>query len=272
MAGNMPSVSWPRRVWRLVTAVAVLLCGPFLALCMPLYSKRGQEGVVRWFFRRILRSFGIRLEVLGDHRLGEFAEADRGALVVSNHISWLDIVAVNAVQPMRAQAKKELAHWPIIGRLANAARTVYLDRENLRLLPVAVNELTKAMRGGSMVNVSPEGTTWCGLASGRFRPAMFQSAIDADVPVIPFVLRYRLEDGGDSTAAAFIGDETLVTSLKRTARARGLVLEVHILDPIEPSTAKDRRELADMAQAAVRDTLARTQSLPEFSHPTLALG
>jgi 1-acyl-sn-glycerol-3-phosphate acyltransferase len=269
MAGHIPSVGRARRIWRLTRAVFVLLTGPFLALFMPLYSKRRQEAVVRWFFRGIARSFGIRVEVHGEGRLREFADASRGALVVSNHISWLDIVAVNAVQPMRAQAKKEVAGWPIIGKLADAARTVYLDRENLRSLPTAVDELMKAMRGGSMVNVSPEGTTWCGLANGRFRPAMFQAAIDADVPVIPFVLRYRLEDGRDTTAPAFVGDETLITSLRRTARTRGLVLEVHVLDPIEPSTTRNRRELAAVTQAAVRDTLSRTQTLPEFEHPKL---
>jgi 1-acyl-sn-glycerol-3-phosphate acyltransferase len=270
MAGQTPTVNIFRRVWRLVTAVAVLLSGPFLALLMPLYSKRRQETAVRWWFRLILRSFGVRLEVHGAHWLREYAEDGRGALVASNHISWLDAVAINAVQPMRAQAKKELAHWPIIGKLASAARTVYLDRENLRSLPIAVEELRQALRGGSLVNVCPEGTTWCGLANGRFRPAMFQAAIDADVPVIPFVLRYRLQDGRDTTAPAFIGDETLVTSLRRTARTRGLVLEVHVLDPIESSAIRDRRQLAAVTQTAVRDTLSRTQTLPEFEHPKLA--
>jgi 1-acyl-sn-glycerol-3-phosphate acyltransferase len=272
MAGTIPSVGRIRRVTRLVRAVAVLLTGPFLALGMPFYSKRTRESVFRWFFRGIAKSFGIRFEVHDAHILHELAEADRGALVVSNHISWLDIVAVNAVQPMRAQAKKELAGWPIIGKLANAGGTVYLDRESLHALPVAVDELMKAMRGGSLVNVSPEGTTWCGLARGRFRPAMFQAAIDADVPVVPLVVRYRLEDGRDTTAPAFIGDETLVTSLKRTARVRGMVLEVHVLDPIEPSTAKDRRDLAAITQASVREVLSRTQTLPEFEHPKLPVG
>ena len=272
MSGPVPTVGYFRRVWRLITAVATLLTGPFFAIGMPLYNSKTRENVMRWFFRRIARSFGIRMDVHGAHILREFAGAERGALVVSNHISWLDIVAVNGVQPMRAQAKKELAGWPIIGRLANAGGTVYLDRESLRALPTAVDELMKAMRGGSLVNVSPEGTTWCGLARGRFRPAMFQAAIDADVPVIPMVLRYRLEDGRDTTAPAFVGDETLITSLKRTARTRGLVLEVHVLDPIEPSTAKDRRELATMTQGAVREVLSRTQTLPEFEHPTLPVG
>ncbi|MEV4318270.1 lysophospholipid acyltransferase family protein [Actinocrispum sp. NPDC049592] len=272
MSGHVPTVGRIRRTTRLWRAIAVLLTGPFLAMGMPFYSKKTRESVVRWFFRGIAKSFGIRFEVHGAHVLHEFAEAGRGGLVVSNHISWLDIVAVNAVQPMRAQAKKEVAGWPIIGKLSTAARSVYLDRESLRALPDAVDELMKAMRGGSLVNVSPEGTTWCGLARGRFRPAMFQAAIDADVPVIPFVLRYRLEDGRDTTAPAFIGDETLITSLKRTARTRGLVLEVHVLDPIEPSRAKDRRELTEITQTAVREVLSRTQTLPEFEHPTLPVG
>ena len=104
-------------------------------------QQESREGVIRWWFRRIARSFGVKIEVHGAQILRDYAEADRGALVMSNHISWLDIVAVNAVQPMRAQAKKELAGWPIIGRLASSAGTVYLDRENLRSLPLAVDEL-----------------------------------------------------------------------------------------------------------------------------------
>jgi 1-acyl-sn-glycerol-3-phosphate acyltransferase len=167
----------------------------------------------------------------------------------------LDIVAINAVRPMRAVAKKDIASWPVLGWLVSAARSVYVDRENIRSLPGTVAALAEALRGGAMVNVTPEGTTWCGLTHGRFRPALFQAAIDGGVPVLPVALRFRLRDGAATTGAAFIGDETIVDSVRRTAALRGLVLEVHVLDEVAPGRAADRRELALLAERAVDDVL-----------------
>jgi 1-acyl-sn-glycerol-3-phosphate acyltransferase len=176
-------------------------------------------------------------------------------LVVNNHMSWLDIVAVNAVRPMRAVAKKDIASWPVLGWLVSAARSVYVDRENIRSLPGTVAALADTLRTGSMVNVTPEGTTWCGLTHGRFRPALFQAAIDGGVPVLPVALRFRTKDGGRTTAPAFVGDETIVDSVRRTARLGGLVLEVHVRNEIAPGRAADRRALAALAERAVDEVL-----------------
>jgi 1-acyl-sn-glycerol-3-phosphate acyltransferase len=172
----------------------------------------------------------VRLRVRGELTV----TPGRGSLVVTNHVSWLDIVAVNAVRPMRAVAKREIASWPVIGRLTTAAGTVFLDRERLRTLPATVAALTAALCDGSLVNVTPEGTTWCGSDLGRFRTAMFQAALDAGVPVRPVALRF-LVGGRETAAPAFLGDETLLDSVRRVARLRGLVLEVVVLDEIAPA-------------------------------------
>ena len=248
---EMPMVVRPRRALRLCGAVLALLWGLACVPVLVMSRGRSRDVVVRGVFRSVLRSFGVRLEVHGEplHRA-----AGRGALVVSNHVSWLDIVVVNSVRPMRAVAKHEIASWPVVGTLAGKAGTVYLDRERLLALPDTVTELAQALRGGAMVNVSPEGTTWCGLGLGRFRPALFQAAIDGGVPVRPVAVRYRVA-GGATTWPAFVGDETLIDSVRRTARLRGLVVEVHVLPEIAPGRAADRFELARLAETAVRDAL-----------------
>jgi 1-acyl-sn-glycerol-3-phosphate acyltransferase len=233
----------------------VLLGGLAIAPLMPVAGRQGRARLVRWFFRSVLRAFNVRLAVFNAGEL----ESGRGALVVNNHISWLDIVAVNAVRPMRAQAKIEVRTWPLLGWLASAAGTVYVDRERLRLLPAAVAELASVMRAGSQVNVTPEGTSWCGLASGRFRTAPFQAALDGGVPVIPIAFRFRMADGRETTAPAFIGEETLIDSMRRVARLRDLVMEVHVLRPIQPGTATDRRTLAILAEAAINSALGRVR-------------
>jgi 1-acyl-sn-glycerol-3-phosphate acyltransferase len=252
LAGREPTVGRVRRGWRLVAVVLVVVVSLIAMIVLPVLGARGREWLVRAVFRGVLLALGVRLAVSGGDGL---AARGRGALVVNNHTSWLDIVAVNAVRPMRAVAKRDIASWPVLGRLVSAARSVYLDRERLRTLPDTVAQLTDALRSGSMVNVTPEGTTWCGLTHGRFRPAMFQAAIDGGVPVLPVALRFRMRDGSATTAPAFIGDETIIDSVCRVAALRGLVLEVHVLDELAPGRAADRHELAALAESAVDTVL-----------------
>ena len=253
VAVRMPTVGRIRRGARLVRAVLVLLGSVLVAPLLVLLPARAREVLVRLVFRGVLHAFGARVEVHGE--VMDARDGHRGGLVVDNHVSWLDIVVINAVRPMRSVAKKEIASWPVVGALAGRAGTVYLDRESLRALPDTVAELAGALRGGSLVNVCPEGTTWCGLGLGRFRPALFQAAIDGGVPVRPIALRYRVAGGQPTTWPAFIGDETLIDSVRRVATLRGLVIDVHVLPEIAPGRAADRHELAALAEAAIRDAL-----------------
>lgn len=246
------TVAFPRRVLRVAAACAVVLAA--FAVCPLLMVRGAREPLVRLIFRSVLRAFGVRLVVHGGKEF-RLAEAGRGALVVNNHISWLDIVAVNALRPMRALAKQEIATWPVLGSLVARGSSIFLDRERLSTLPGTMAELADALRAGSLVNVTPEGTTWCGLASGRFSTATFQAAIDGGVPVRPLALRYRLADGQETTQPAFIGPESLIDSLRRVSRLRGLVLELFVCEEIAPGRAEDRRELAALAESAVHSAL-----------------
>jgi len=252
-----PEVSLPRRVFRIVSACGVVL---FAFAASPLLMvRRVREPLVRFIFSAVLRAFGVRLVVHGGEEF-RVAEPGRGALVVNNHISWLDIVAVNAIRPMRALAKREIADWPVLGTLVAKGGSIFLDRERLSALPGTMAELAEALRGGSLVSVTPEGTTWCGLASGRFTTATFQAAIDGGVPVRPLALRYRLADGRETSRPSFIGPESLIDSLRRVARLRRLVLEVHVCEEIAPGRARDRHELAALAQSAVHSALGTVQT------------
>ncbi|MDQ2586148.1 1-acyl-sn-glycerol-3-phosphate acyltransferase [Saccharothrix yanglingensis] len=241
---STPTVGGFRAFLRGFAALVVLLSGA-LVVCAVLVLRGGaRQSLLRGWFRALLRAFGARLRVVGPVFQ---ATPGRGVLVVSNHVSWLDELAIDATQPIRLVAKRDIRDWPVLGRLITAARTVYLDRERLSLLPGTVAELAAALRGGAAVGIHAEGTTWCGVASGRYRPALFQAALDAGVPVRPVVLRY-LQEGASSTRPAFVGSDTLLDSVSRVLRARRLVVEVHVLDEVAPGRAADRRELAAIVQ------------------------
>ncbi|MFG1653906.1 lysophospholipid acyltransferase family protein [Micromonospora sp. NPDC049275] len=251
-AGEVPTVPVARRVLRLAAASGMLLAGVGVAVLLPVLPARERQAVLRGWARGTARAFGVRLMIKG--RLPR-----RRALLVANHVSWLDILAVLAVAPTRMVAKREVRSWPLVGLLAAAAGTVFVDRSRPRALPATVRRLADTLRAGRSVTVFPEGTTWCagdGAAEcrpgGGFRPAMFQAAIDAGSPVVPLRLGYRCEaTGAVTTAAAFLGADTLLRSVGRVVAARHLVVTVTIAAALHPARDADRRLLARAAESAV---------------------
>jgi 1-acyl-sn-glycerol-3-phosphate acyltransferase len=229
---------------------------------LPLLSSVRRERALRAWFRALLAALRIRLKVSGGDR---FAPPGTAALVVSNHVSWLDLVAISAVQPLRMVAKSEIGGWPLIGALARRNRTIFVHRERLSTLPAAVATVSDALGAGTSVGVFPEATTWCGMASGRFRPAFFQAAADTATPVRPVALRYRLEEGGTTTVAAFIGSATLWHAVVTLAGVRGLLIELRLL-PVLPAEGADRRALAAAAGAAVTAAAAPLVPVPADPH------
>ncbi|WP_433038696.1 1-acyl-sn-glycerol-3-phosphate acyltransferase [Actinomycetospora sp. CA-053990] len=141
---------------------------------------------------------------------------------------------------------------------------------------------------GATIGVFAEGTTRCGRDLGPFRPAAFQAAHDAGAPVVPVAVRYRRRgEGPVDAAAAFVGDDTLASSLLRVLATRDLVVDVDVRPAIDaravptgPARADARRTLARASAAAIAATLpadlrghpaaarrgAETERLPELDH------
>lgn len=263
---------------RVLAVVSVLMTYPLVHLLTPTGLRSGAQ---RRFARFLLRGCGIRLRVLdlrvsandaqtGDravpwprNRVPRYAEPGTGVLVVAGHIGWTDILALAAVQPLGFVARADLIDWPLLGRLARLVRVVPIDRERLRRLPEVVDRVSKRLAAGERIGVFPEGTTWCGRAYGRLRPALFQAAVDTATPVQPVRLRYLDRRGNDCTVTSFVGDDTFLTSVIRVLRSRGVIAEL-VLAPLEqPGT--DRRELALRCERAVR-----AMDLTDAAHAVLA--
>ncbi|MFG2988459.1 lysophospholipid acyltransferase family protein [Streptomyces sp. NPDC048257] len=239
------TASVPHAVLRLAAAVALILLGILGAPPARLLPADPRHRVVRAWSAALLRAFGIRITVHGRPGPGG------GRLLVANHISWLDIPLVAAALPCRMLAKSDIRAWPVLGRLARGAGTLFIERDRIRALPATIGTITGALLAGDRVTVFPEGSTWCGRAQGAFRRAAFQSALDARVPVQPLRLTYLRCDGNPAGAPAFVGDDPLTASLWRIARARGIRAEVRLLPRIPPGRYAHRRDLAAAAQRAV---------------------
>ncbi len=242
-----PGLRHPRRATRSRTTVTARRCAAFAhAVRRALTDGERMADPVRLraHARALLAALGISLEgpAAGALRAaagartrgtrlgtgpgaGTPAPGGPGTLIVVNHISWLDIPALLAVEPVTLLAKREVGGWPVVGGLARRAGTHFIDRGNPRELPRTIGELSELLASGRSVAVFPQATTWCTGEGGAFRRATFQAAIDAGAPVRPVTLTYA-QHGLPSTVAAFCGEDTFASSLRRVLTARGLTIGV----------------------------------------------
>ncbi|GAB2997551.1 1-acyl-sn-glycerol-3-phosphate acyltransferase [Mycobacterium bourgelatii] len=222
--------------------VALLLAPGLPLLAMPI---PGRTHVQRAYCRLVLRCFGVRIVVSGSP-----IRNVRGVLVVSNHMSWLDVFAIGAVLPGSFVARADMFTGPATGIVARLLQIIPIERASLRLLPGVVETVAGRLRSGQTVVAFPEGTTWCGRAAGQFYPAMFQAAINAGRPVQPLRLSYHHADGSVTTTPAYVGGDTLLRSAGRMLRVRRTVAWVRVESLQLPGT--DRRALAGRCQWAVQ--------------------
>lgn len=237
---SRPAVVAVRTAIRVLCALVLLPALPLLAVPLP-----GRSRIQRCYCRLFLRCLGVRITVSG----GPIRNL-RGVLVVSGHVSWVDIFVIGAVLPGSFVARADLIEWPALGFIARLLKVIPIERASLRRLPEVVRAVADRLAAGQTVVAFPEGTTWCGLGYGRFRPAMFQGAIDAVRPVQPLRLTYHHRDGQPSTIPAFIGDDSLVESVRRVITARLTVCHVQVQSLQLPG--ESRRDLAARCEAAVR--------------------
>ncbi len=247
------------RVARRITLLALLAPAlPLLAGVIPGWSKSRQT-----YCRLLLWCLGVKIDVSG----GPIRNLP-GVLVVSDHMSWLDILTIGATlpssrwraSPLSFVARADVAATGAVKMMGRIVKVIPIERAKLRQLPEVVATVAARLYAGHTVVAFPEGTTWCGLSgrahqgSGPFYPAMFQAAVDTGRPVQPLRLRYQHRDGSVSTVPAYIGGDTLLASIGRLMVARRTVAKIYVESLQLPG--EDRRELARRCQAAIRLTSA----------------
>jgi len=166
-------------------------------------AARRAELTRRWSVK-LLRICGMRLVVHNDR-----ARLDASALVVGNHVSWLDIYTINAWRPTPFVSKAEVRQWPVIGWLAEKLDTVFLQREKRTEAMRVMHEMADRLRSGGVMCVFPEGTTSDGQGLLPFHANLFQAAVSAGCAVQPICLMYEDAQGRQSVAPAYTGELSL---------------------------------------------------------------
>ena len=240
-----------RACWRVLRLLLHVLRGLWtVALRFPGLPPDQQQARVQAWSLGLLACAGVTLELRGS------APQAGPVLLVANHLSWLDIPVMHAARYCRFISKSDVQDWPIVGTLATAAGTLYIERESRRDALRMVASMRDALLAGEVLAVFPEGTTGDGRQLLPFHANLLQAALAADAPVQPVGLRF-IDSGSGATsfAPSFVGDETLLGSIWRTLSAPGITAVVHFGAP-EHAQGRDRRAWSLALHAAV-DALRR---------------
>lgn len=228
-----------RFICRLFRIFLHLFSGLFQMLIMfPRETKEQHTKRIQNWSKKILDIFNIELIV---HNVPEISQT-KNSLFISNHISWLDIFALNSVLPGRFVAKAEVRKWPIIGYLAATAGTVFIERRRTSNTQDRVNDVTEALKAGAQITLFPEGTTSNGEELLPFKNSFLQTAIDAESKIWPILCRYPNKDNSTNQAMAYYGDISLWQSLQMVAKEQEGRVELTFYPSID-ATGEDRREL-----------------------------
>ena len=223
-----------------------------VALLFPFYgSVRRRQAVARWS-ARILSAVNVEPRLRGVPP----AVKGRAAVMVANHISWLDIPLVHSVWQVRFIAKSEVRRWPLIGWLSARTGTLFIQRGKNRHAARINQVIHAALLDGDAIGVFPEGTTSEGTGLQPFHASLLQPAVDEHALVFPVALRYLDEDGRLNVNASYVGDTSLLESMAMILRERKIVAELIFLPAID-AEGKLRRDLARETHAAIAAALSR---------------
>ena len=225
------------------------------AVVFPLTDAQGRERRIKRWSGQLLSICGVQLDV----RHAADAQQVPRALIVANHVSWLDIFVINAHHPCRFVAKSDIRDWPLIGWLSHQAGTVFLARGNRREVRKIYEGLVSSIEAGHRVAFFPEGTTTAQGSLLPFHANLFEAAIEAEVPIQPFALRYLDTLGAHHPAVDFIGDMSFAQSIAAILKTRQIRAELVRLPVIDTSGAH-RRDIAQASRSSVAQALGHPES------------
>ncbi len=266
--GSTPSFI---QLYRLTRLLLHLVYGCYrVGVLFPFFPWRRRVVAIRRWSRQLLRILHLRLTVHGSPPSGHVP-----TLIVSNHVSWLDVWVLDSVVPVRFVAKSDIRRWPLIGFLVSGAGTIFIARGRLQDTARTNRAIVEALTRGEHVAMFPEGVTTDGTEVKPFHASLLQPALVAGARVVVAALRYVNRDGSVNLDASYTGERSLWESVRLVLARRSLHAELTFTATIDV-TGKTRRDIARAAECAIADALqlprpgrrAGTAARPPGATPT----
>lgn len=182
-------------------------------------------------------------------------------LIVSNHLSYLDILFYAAVMPCIFVSKSEVLSWPVFGLLARCGGTIFVRRDRAASVDDVSSRMREALAAGIPIVLFPEGTSTDGSKVLPFFTALFEPAVQLGAPISSAAIAYTLDNAIEADLC-YYGDITFFPHLLNTMGRRGIHGRIQIEDGGD--TFENRKVAARQTWERVvsaRRTLAQTHSL-----------
>ena len=230
--------------------IAFLVFGGVLKLLIifPFSGTASKTNSIQKWSINLLKIFNITICVVDEGNLSKSPY-----LLVCNHISWLDIFAINAFKPVCFVAKSEVGSWPIFGWMAKKVGTIFIQRGSSSHTRKVVLELAEILKIETIC-IFPEGTSSSGIDVLPFRSNLFESAVISRLPVSPLAIQYKtISSQKKSVAPAFIGEMGLIESISNILNSPSLEVKLQFLRPIltDEHHPFDRKTLALLSHDSI---------------------
>jgi 1-acyl-sn-glycerol-3-phosphate acyltransferase len=223
-----------------------LLLALILCVAMVMLPKNVRHMLIQFWAKRLLRILKIKITLSGE--VLKFLSRD-SYLVVSNHISWLDIPVIFSLKPITFVSASDVRTWPIIGMLAKISGAIFVDRDRKSSLVEVIQAMNHHFKTKKQsICIFPEGITSNGYQVLPFKSNLFQSAFEANKLLLPLSIKYK-ENNVLTNRTSFHGSTTLFQSFKRVAKSNLIEVIVDIGHPVKP--AQSRKDLSLKIQEAI---------------------
>ena len=236
-------------VIRIAGLAILVFVGLLAGLCSGLIPKPAYAKLARLWHWGVTVVVGVDCRFTG-------ADVEPGALVVSNHITWLDISVLGSRLPVVFLASSIIEGWPVLGWMISRAGTLFIERGTGAAQAVEV--MSENLGAGQSVQIFPEGKTTDGTSVIKFQPRLMQSAINAGTSIQPVAIRYETKSGDRENRIRYDGDRTFPGSLWNTVCGGSFVAKVHVFEPIP--VQHGRTELGKSAENTVRNWVESFES------------
>jgi len=228
-----------------------------LVFLFPISTQEKNKHRIKKWSQKLLSILQVELEIEDEEYL-----IGRTGLVVSNHISWLDIHVINSHSPMRFVAKREVANWPVFGFMAKRLSTIFINRDSARNIKGTISEISEILKIENIC-IFPEGTSTFGCSVKEFKSNLFEAALLSQADVMPISIQYMdVKTGERSYAPVYADSIGLLESISSVIYAAGVKAKISCNQPIEVGDYNqlDRKKLSKLCQISVGSRIQSIES------------